>query len=147
VFHIDFIRKTFIMSEKQNKGGQIMNTFHTFLHSIEDESNRKRIEEVLLWVKEQFPQLSPEIKWNQPMFTHHGTFIIGFSVAKKHLAVAPEKVTIEQFSDVIKRTGYSYTNQLIRIKWNEKLDYSLLHEIIQFNIEDKKDCTTFWRKE
>jgi len=81
------------------------------------------------------------------MFTHHGTFIIGFSVAKKHLAVAPEKVTIEQFSDVIKRTGYSYTNQLIRIKWNEKLDYSLLHEIIQFNIEDKKDCTTFWRKE
>jgi len=49
------------MSEKQNKSGQIMNTFHTFLHSIEDESNRKRIEEVLLWVKEQFPQLSPEI--------------------------------------------------------------------------------------
>lgn len=50
------------------------------------------------------------------MFTHRSTFIIGFSVAKKHLAVAPEKVTIERFIDVIKRTGYSYTNQLIRMK-------------------------------
>lgn len=81
------------------------------------------------------------------MFTHRGTFIIGFSVAKKHLAVAPEKVTIERFIDVIKRTGYSCTNQLIRMKWNEKVNYSLLHEIIQFNIEGKKSCTTFWWKE
>ena len=26
------------------------------------------------------------------MFTDHGTYIIGFSVSKKHLAVAPEAV-------------------------------------------------------
>ena len=31
------------------------------------------------------------------MFTDHGTFIIGFSIAKHHLAVAPERVVIQHF--------------------------------------------------
>ena len=31
------------------------------------------------------------------MFTHHGTFIIGFSVATKHFTVAPEMRTFEHF--------------------------------------------------
>ena len=39
---------------------------------------------------EKFPQLKEENKWNQPMFNDHGTFIIGFSIAKGHIAVAPE---------------------------------------------------------
>jgi uncharacterized protein YdhG (YjbR/CyaY superfamily) len=38
--------------------------------------------------------LKEEIKWNQPMFSDHGTFIIGFSIAKEHIAVAPEAVVI-----------------------------------------------------
>ena len=28
------------------------------------------------------------------MFTHHGTYIIGFSAASKHMAMAPEHATI-----------------------------------------------------
>ena len=27
------------------------------------------------------------------MFTHHGTYIIGFSAASKHMAMAPERAT------------------------------------------------------
>ncbi|MCQ4950818.1 hypothetical protein NE646_14380, partial [Bittarella massiliensis] len=42
-----------------------------------------------------FPDLTPKIAWNQPMFTDHGTFIIGFSAAKAHLAVAPERAGIQ----------------------------------------------------
>ena len=43
------------------------------------------------------------------MFTDHGTFIIGFSVSKKHLAVAPESVTITHVEDDIVKAGYDYT--------------------------------------
>ncbi len=34
----------------------------------------------------------------------------------------------------------------MRIKWDMDVDYQLLKDIIDYNIEDKKDCQTFWRK-
>lgn len=33
--------------------------------------------EVLDWVAEHYPELELRIAWNQPLFTHHGTYIIG----------------------------------------------------------------------
>lgn len=88
----------------------------------------------------------PKIAWNQPMFTDHGTFIIGFSIAKHHLAVAPERAGIIRFSDEIVQAGYEHTKELIRIRWDGPVDYSLLEKMIEFNIMDKADCSTFWRK-
>lgn len=90
--------------------------------------------------------METEIKWKQPMFTDHGTFIIGFSVSKKHLAVAPESVTITHVEDDIVKAGYDYTKELIRIPWKASVDYSLLEKMIEFNIWDKANCSTFWRK-
>lgn len=95
--------------------------------------------------KNKFPNLEPVIKWNQPMFTDHGTYIIGFSVSKKHLAVAPESVTVSHVEDDIVKAGYDYTKEIIRIPWNSHVDYQLLTKMIEFNIWDKKDCKTFWR--
>ena len=80
------------------------------------------------------------------MFTDHGTFIIGFSVAKQHLAVAPESAGINHFSDEIVQAGYDHTKQLVRIQWDSPVDFSLLEKMIEFNILDKADCSTFWRK-
>ncbi|HLR07715.1 MAG TPA: DUF1801 domain-containing protein [Bacillota bacterium] len=96
-------------------------------------------------MKRQFPSLVPEIKWNQPMFTDHDTFIIAFSIAKHHVAVAPEKAGIDHFSDEILQAGYEHTKQLIRIPWSDSVNFTLLEKIIVFNIEDKADCSTFWR--
>ncbi|GAB3801882.1 hypothetical protein GCM10028868_27210 [Virgibacillus kimchii] len=79
------------------------------------------------------------------MFTDHITYIIGFSAAKQHLAVAPERVGIERFAGEINEAGYNHTKELIRIKWNNPVDYTLLEKMIAFNIEDKADYTTFWR--
>lgn len=79
------------------------------------------------------------------MFTDHGTFIIGFSVAKHHLAVAPERAGIVRFSDEIVRAGYEHSKKLLRIRWGQPVDYALLERIIAFNIADKADCTSFWR--
>ncbi|MBW4080282.1 iron chaperone [Paenibacillus sp. S150] len=123
-----------------------MEIFADFLAHIENPQHRARTEEVLAWVTKNFPNLMPKIAWHQPMFTDHGTFIIGFSVARRHLAVAPERAGIIYFSDIIVRAGYDHTKQLVRIQWDRPVDFSLLGQMIEFNIADKADCSTFWRK-
>ncbi|MDX8290446.1 iron chaperone [Metabacillus indicus] len=117
-----------------------------FLAGIDDPFHRERTAEVFNWIQKKYPNLNIEMKWNQPMFTDHGTFIIGFSVSKKHLAVAPESVTITHVEDEIVKAGYDYTKEIIRIPWKKPVDYSLLEKMIEFNIRDKENCTTFWRK-
>ncbi len=123
-----------------------MEVFGDFLASIEDREKRKRMEEVFSWVHATFPTLVPKIAWNQPMFTDHGTFIIAFSVAKHHFAVSPDVTAMKLFSEEIAKAGYTQTKNLFRIKWEEPVDYPLIERIIQFNIDDKKECKTFWKK-
>ena len=80
------------------------------------------------------------------MFTHHGTFIIGFSLAKHHLAVSPEVAGMIRFTDEIIKSGYNPLKNTFQIPWDSSVDYSLLKKIIEFNVSDKADCTSFWRK-
>jgi uncharacterized protein YdhG (YjbR/CyaY superfamily) len=124
-----------------------MDVFAEYLARMAHPSHRACMEEVLSWVGRQFPNLSPRMAWNQPMFTDHGTYIVGFSASKHHLAVAPERATIVRFSDEIARAGYDYSRELVRIPWDSPVDYSLLEKMIAFNISDKADSTIFWRKE
>ncbi|GGB08667.1 iron chaperone [Macrococcus hajekii] len=119
--------------------------FDTFLADL-PVTQRERLLEIFEWIHLNYAELEPVMKWNQPMYQHHGTFIIGFSVAKKHMAIAPEKETLLQFKDKIQAAGYSQTAMLFRIKWDEPVHYELLQELIDYNIQDKKDCQTFWRK-
>ncbi|WP_239614710.1 iron chaperone [Cohnella mopanensis] len=123
-----------------------MDDFELFLAKINNPQHRARTEEILGWVSKKFPHLLTKMAWNQPMFTDHGTFIIGFSVAKHHMAVAPERVGINHFSDAIVQVGYDHTKELVRIPWDSPVDFSLLEKMIEFNILDKADCSTFWRK-
>lgn len=123
-----------------------MTVFADYLARIDQPEHQERMEKVLAWVTEQFPELKPRIAWNQPMFTDHGTFIIGFSVAKHHFAVSPELAGISHFSDEIKKAGYEHTKMLIRFPWDRPVNFSLLEKMIAFNIQDKADCPTFWRK-
>ncbi len=122
-----------------------MKDFQMFLESIDELDKKERMEGILKYIKENFPQLKEEIKWNQPMFSDHGTFIIGFSIAKDHIAVAPEPVVISLFRKEIEEAGYSCTQGLFRIKWIDKVDFKLLGKIVAYNIEDKRDMTKFWR--
>lgn len=123
-----------------------MEAFTDYLANIDNPQHRTRVEEVLDWINKKFPYLMPKIAWNQPMFTNHGTFIIGFSVSKRHMAVAPERAGIIHFSDEIVEAGYDHTKELVRIQWGSPVDFSLLEKMIEFNILDKADCSTFWRK-
>ncbi|WP_211750204.1 iron chaperone [Paenibacillus sp. Marseille-Q4541] len=123
-----------------------MEVFKEYLARIDNPEHLDRTEKVLGWVTKKFPNLIPKIAWNQPMFTDHDTYIIGFSISKHHLAVAPEKAGIIHFSDEIVQAGYDHTKELIRIPWNKPVNFALLEKMIEFNIADKAECSTFWRK-
>ena len=123
-----------------------MEDFLEFIEHINNGQQRARTQEVLEWVKSQFPNLEARIAWNQPMFTEHGTFIIGFSVSSKHLAVSPERAGMVRFTNEITKAGYSQIKMLFRIRWEEPVNYILLDQIIRFNCIDKAECKTFWRK-
>lgn len=122
-----------------------MEVFNEYLENIDHPDHRERAEEILTWVLERFPDLEPVIKWNTPMFTDHGTFIIGIDHAKHHMSFAPEEVAMTRFSDDIEQAGYSSTKGLFRIKWTQPVNYELLEKIIAFNIQDKAEYTKFWR--
>lgn len=122
-----------------------MSDHQIYLNNIDDIAKRGRVASILSFVKEAFPQLKEEYKWNQPMFSDHGTFIIGFSMAKGHLAVSPESKTLEQFEEEILASGYTFTSMLMRIKWSQEVNYDLIKKFIVFNIDDKKDHNKFWR--
>ncbi len=123
-----------------------LNVFEPFLASVKNVANQEKLRDVLAWVLREFPMLEPAIKWNQPMFTHHGTFIIAFSVSKSHFAVGTEGVEIEVFKDAIAAAGYKASKMLFRIKWTDDVNYDLLQRIIAYNMDEKAECKTFWRK-
>lgn len=106
-----------------------MEIFKEYLWGIANLEQRARMEEILNWVLNKFPVLEPRVAWNQPMFTDHGIFIMEFSVSKQHIAVSPEKVSIDLFSAAIKEAGYGHSSNLFRIKWNSPIPFSLLEKI------------------
>ncbi|MBC1917516.1 iron chaperone [Listeria booriae] len=123
-----------------------MEVFEEFIGNIENPEHQARMAEVLAWIETEYPDLGQRIAWNQPMFTDHGTFIIGFSVSKKHIAIAPEGEGMVRLADAITASGYPTTKMLIQMPWDKPVDYTLIKTIIDFNISDKAECTTFWRK-
>lgn len=106
-------------------------TLDEFLATIPDDDNRARMVDVLVWVGLTYPELELRIAWNQPMFTHHGTYIIGFSAASKHMTMAPERTTMIRFEQVMRERGTDFGTMLARQPWNKPFDYELLDAFIQ----------------
>src|SRR5262249_19254239 len=125
-------------------------TFNDFLEAMPDKKNRAQLQQVLDDIQKEFPNLDQRVAWNQPLFADHGTFIMGFSTAKTNFAVAAELVALEKFSEQVEQVGLTHTKQLIRVPWGTTTSsgpvLDLLFDIVRFNITDKKDVDTFWRK-
>ena len=120
-------------------------TLDEFLATIPDDDNRERMVDVVVWVGLTYPELKLRIAWNQPMFTHHGTYIIGFSAASKHMAVDPERATMIRFEPVMRERGTDFGKKFARQPWDKPFDYELLDAFIQHQLEEKRDITSFWR--
>ncbi|MEQ9810712.1 iron chaperone [Streptococcus jiangjianxini] len=119
--------------------------FEDYLKGIDNDTHQDKVSELLYWILDEFSELEPVIKWNQPMVTHDGTYIFGLSVSKQHIAISPEVATIKQFKDDIEKNGYSHTDNIVRIKWKEAIDYDLIRKMIVFQMEEKAGFTNFWR--
>ena len=122
-----------------------MDVFEPYLASIDNVEHRSELASVLEWILLTYPQLEPRIAWNQPMFTAHGTFILGLSASTNHFSVSPERAGMIRFVEEIKQSGYSQSKMLFRIPFGSEVDYPLLSRIIEFNLDDKAAMTTFWR--
>ena len=121
-----------------------ISTLDEYLETIPNGDNRARMVEVLNWVAERYPELELRIAWNQPMFTHHGTYIIGFSASSKHMAMAPERATMICFERIMRERGTDFGTMLARQPWNKPFDYELLDAFIQHHLTEKQDITSFW---
>lgn len=119
-------------------------TSDEYLQTIPDPENREKMVKVLDWVTEQYPELEMRIAWNQPMFTHHGTFIIGFSAASKHMAMAPECHTMIFFEDIMAQRGTDRGKMFARQPWNKPFDYELATMFINHQLKTKEKVTNFW---
>ena len=97
------------------------------------------------WVVQHYPKLELRIAWNQPMFTHHVTYVIGFSATRKHMAMAPERATMIRFEQVMRERGADFGNMFADQPWSNAFDYELLDAFIQHQLTDKRDVTSFWR--
>ena len=86
-----------------------------FLSNFKNPILKFKLELIFEQIQKEIPNLTVELKWNQPMFIMNGTFIIGFSVAKNHISIAPEAVTIAIFTNDIKVANYEATNNLFKI--------------------------------
>ena len=122
-----------------------ISTLDEYLETIPNDDNRARMVDVLVWVGLTYPELELRIAWNQPMFTHHGTYIIGFSATSKHMAMAPERATMIRFEQVMRERGTDFGTMLARQPWNKPFDYELLDAFIQHQLTEKQDVTSFWR--
>ena len=122
-----------------------ISTLDEYLETIPNDDNRARMVDVLVWVGLTYPELELRIAWNQPMFTHHGTYIIGFSAAAKHIAMAPERATMIRFEQVMRERGTVFGTMLAHQPWNKPFDYELLDAFIQHQLAEKQDVTSFWR--
>lgn|SRR5690625_270457 len=123
-----------------------MKTLQDYLAKIPNEDHQARLKHVIDWVLENFPEVRLEIKWNQPMIIHNGTFIISFSASSQHFSVAPERQVLDEFRDRLTEAGYSHSKALFRIQWTQDVDYALLEDIIERSVEFKKGSKTFWAK-
>ena len=122
-----------------------ISTLDEYLETIPNDDNRARMVDVLVWVGLTYPELELHIAWNQPMFTHHGTYIIGFSAASKHMAMAPERATMIHFEPVMREHGTDFGTMLARQPWDKPFDYELLDAFIQHQLAEKQEITSFWR--
>ena len=101
--------------------------------------------DVLVWVGLAYPELELRIAWNQLMFTHHGTHVIGFSAAFTHMAMAPERATMIRFEPVMSEYGTNFGTILTRLPWHKPFDYELPDVFIQHQLAEKQYITSFWR--
>lgn len=117
-----------------------------FLNQITNKDLFNKLNDILEWIKSNYPELALEYKWNQPMLTKNGTYIMGFSVSKKHLSVGLEAIVMKHFQDKLDQLGIEHGKMIFKIKENEMVNYDLIKELIDHIVDLKREDVTFWHR-
>ncbi|CAJ2230425.1 hypothetical protein BGL38_03670 [Fructilactobacillus sanfranciscensis] len=122
-----------------------MKTLPEYLIAISNPDHRQKFTEVLDWVKTNYPNLEFIMKYNQPMFLDHNSYITGFNVAKNHYSIGLEgQEIVKHFIPEIEAIGLKHGHKTIQIPYDIRIPSNLFKKIIDFKIEQKKDLKTFW---
>ena len=97
------MHRLFLLFGCEGAGG--LETLADYLAQAKAPQRHVRMAEVLEWAERTFSGLELRVAWNQPVFTDHGTFIVGISVSAGHLAVSPGRAW--SFFREIARGGYA----------------------------------------
>ena len=80
-----------------------MEKFQPIINQIKEKEHQQKIKDLFAKITETYPQLDTTVKWNQPMFTDHGTLlhlvllkIIFLSHRKKQRFVPLKKISKKQ---------------------------------------------------
>ncbi|QBO36841.1 hypothetical protein EQG49_10505 [Periweissella cryptocerci] len=111
-----------------------MNIFNDYLAAITNSEQKARLNEALTLTAQIDAQLEPRLENAMPAFFIGDKPIIFFAVTKKHFDVYPTLMTLDQFDEEITSNAYPTANGAILIKWDKPVDWSMLTEIIKFNI-------------
>lgn len=121
-----------------------MAVFTEYLDKIDNPDHQTQLAAVLDWVSATYPDLDGQIKWNRPMFTTHGTFVVSFSAASKHFTVGPEPEIFAQVLPQVEALGLKHGKKTFQIPFDAPVPKDLLATIIERTVERKKDVTSFW---
>lgn len=117
---------------------------NNFLAEVENSVLSLKLEEILKWIETTYPDFKLEYKWNQPMITSYGTYIMGFSISKKHMGVGLEAAVMDHFKDLFDEKNIEHGKMIFRIKEDDVIDFDLLKQIIDYVVILKKDVKSFW---
>lgn len=122
-----------------------MKTLPEYLKEISNPEHQQKFTKVLDWVKTKYPNLKFVMKYNQPMFLDHNSYITGFSAAKNHYSIGLEgQEIVKHFIPELDVLGLKYGHKTIQIPYDIDIPTNLFTKIIDFKIEQKKEIKTFW---
>lgn len=150
--HISLIttKEILLYTYTRKKEALLMNKlsiFEDYIIGIDKKEIQDKFRDLLIFVIEKFPFLETAVKWNQPMFLNKGTFIISFNASKKNLNIAPEIAAMTHFQELIQQSDVTHTKMYVQMNWDKPFDLNLIEELIEYNIKDKNNMSTFWRKQ
>lgn len=118
------------------------------LEKIAVDENRAKLANLLERLEAEFPELEGNVKYSQPMYEAHGTFIIGFKPAKTHFGIIAEAPAAERFKSEAGNLGLTFTSsgKVSVVKWTQEIPFELIKKLVTFQLEDKKNTTTYFRK-
>ncbi|UUX33855.1 iron chaperone [Fundicoccus culcitae] len=122
-----------------------MTSYQDILNKISEPTQKEHFQNLVDWVQTQHPDFDQSIKWSQLLFEYNGTFIVGFKPTKNFVSVTSEKGLMAKFADKVEAAGYTATDMTYKVPWTAPFNFDLLEELIQIQLEDKKDLNKYWR--